>query len=70
MTERHSQALRYFVAPAAKEEGDGTAERPFTSLRQAWESLRDGRTTAVSDNGAPEGRTIEIVLAAREGNSK
>ena len=65
MTERHSPALQYFVAPAAQENGDGTPERPFNSLRQALESLRGSGPTAASDNGTPAEQTIEIVCIDR-----
>ena len=65
MNERHSQVLQYFIAPAASEDGDGTPDRPFSSMRHAFESLRDSGPAPVSDNGNPDGRTVEIVCIDR-----
>ena len=65
MTERHSQALQYFIAPTTSEDGDGTMERPFKSLGQALERLRDCGPTYISDNGSADGRTVEIVCIDR-----
>jgi len=65
MTESHSRVLQTFIAPSTNEDGDGTSERPFNSLRQALESLRDDGPNAASENGSPDGRTVEIVCIDR-----
>lgn len=61
MTEQRSQAMQYFVAANADRDADGTQERPFASLSEALENLRDGEQSAAAEDGPAVGRTFEIV---------
>ncbi|MDP6446687.1 MAG: phosphate ABC transporter permease PstA [Pirellulaceae bacterium] len=58
MTDRQAVAY-YFIASDAGGDGDGSRERPFSSLLAALEELRD-RATALSDPA--DGKAVAIVF--------
>jgi phosphate transport system permease protein len=67
MTERHRDALQYFVGSGADGPPDGTLDRPFGSLREALVALRQRAPALIRDIGSHFLPNIEFVSVPRAG---
>lgn len=66
MTERHKDAVEFFVAPGARPGGDGTLSRPFASLPQALVAMfQASREGSGGDRGLNGRCDVEIVRVER-----
>jgi phosphate transport system permease protein len=67
MTERHRDALQYFVGRGAEGPADGTLDRPFDSLPAALTALQQTAPRLVHETGDHLSPEIEIVSVERAG---